>query len=211
MRHLDTDTLAGLLSTVVRPALLVACDFSGGWVRVWSGIGDLVVGDDTFAGVGTFGTISTVEEGVDVASRGLALSLSGVPSGLVAGVLGDDYRGRPCTVWLGCFNEARSALLGDPMVVFRGQMDTCEISDDGTLAAISLQVENRLSLLRRARTMRLTHEQQIVRFPGDRGLEYMSKLAERPIYWGLPSPSGGISIDYDGGNVNPWRPRLNEN
>jgi len=188
-RSIDPPTLAALQATVVRPALLVECDFAGGFLRVWSGVGNLVVGADTFTGVGTLGGISPVEEAADVSSRGITLSLSGVPSPLIGAVLDDDFRGRRCTIWLGCFDEEHAALVGDPLIIFRGQMDTCEIDDNGATSEIRLQVESRLALLRRPRTRRLTHEQQIARHPGDTGLEYISKLAERPIHWGIPTPA----------------------
>lgn len=209
MRTLNLATQSALSADTVRPLLAAELDFGGGWLRVWTGVGPLVLGGNTFSGIGNFGGVSPVEDVAEVSARGLSFSISGVPSDLVSGVLSAQYRGRECKLWLAVFPESRAGIVGDPVLLFRGIMSDAEINDNGDTAEIKIQAENRLAVLSRPRVVRFTHEQQMQRFPGDRGLEYISKQSERPIYWGVPAPAGaaGGSPGGGGGGGGDGRPR----
>ena len=59
-----------------------------------------------------------------------------------------------------------------------------QISDDGQSADITMTAENRLVDFKRAREVRYTHEEQTALFPGDLGLEFVTAIQEKAIYWG---------------------------
>jgi hypothetical protein len=185
---------AGLTSTnataakaaVVYPRFYAEFDFSGGWFRVWSGVGNVTIAalSRTFGGVGTFGGFEEIRESGDIAAQGLAFTLSGIPSALVATVLGENYRGRPCTMWVGFVNSG-GTLLDTPLELYSGFMDRITIEDTGATSTIRLDTENHLAELRKPRVVRWTHEEQQRLYPGDMALEYLAKIWERPIVWGV--------------------------
>jgi hypothetical protein len=182
-------------ATVVYPRFFAEFDFSGGMVRVWSGVGDITTLSRTFSGIGTLGTFDTVREVDDVSPQGMNFRLSGIPSSLVASALGENYRGRPCTLWVG-FANAAGALLDTPLELYAGFMDRIEIEDAGETSSLAIVTENHLAELRRPRRARWSHEEQQRLYPGDLALQYIAKLWERPIIWGVANkrsePTGSL-------------------
>jgi hypothetical protein len=58
------------------------------------------------------------------------------------------------------------------------------INDDGQNATIIMSAENRLVDFRRPREVRYTHEEQTNLHPGDLGLEFVTAIQEKQVYWG---------------------------
>jgi hypothetical protein len=185
----STTNEAAAAGYFVRLGYMCELDFSGGYVRAWSGLGDLTTMSRTFTGLGDLAGISAIEETGEISPRNLTVGLSGVPSAIIATVLGENYRGRAGRVWMGFFNSAW-ALLADPDLVFAGRMDTCTIQDDGPTCSVSVNLESRLVDLRRPRTRRYSHEDLTARYSGDNGLQFVARLSERPIYFGARGPNG---------------------
>jgi hypothetical protein len=133
-------------------------------------------------GVGTLGSLSAVPEGAELQSYAVSLTLSGIPSDLVALALADQYQGREAKIWLALLNDQHQ-LMGYPLLLFRGRMDTLDF-ELGTNAKLILTVQSRLADWERPRLRRYTHEDQQTEYPDDKGLEYISQMAEKTIYWG---------------------------
>ncbi len=182
-RDLGTTNTAQVQSETVRPILFAYLDFVGGAIRAHTGIGNITWGGNTWSGVGSFADISDIEEGVDVAARGLTLSLCGIPSSLLPEALAANCRGRTVQLFLGFTDEA-GTLAADPFQVFGGRMDLLSMDDGGDTCSISVQCENRLVDFRRSRVSRYTHEEQIAIHPGDLGLEFIARIADKTINWG---------------------------
>lgn len=183
MRDLSTDTGAAALADTVYPVILAFFDFQSGPVRVWYGMGDLSWDSQTWTGLGTLGNISPIEESSDVRANGVAFSLTGVPSGLIATVLGDNYQGRTVKVWVGATNAA-GQLYADPYQLFSGRMDRLEIDDGSETATIRVYAESRMVDLDRANERRYTQQDQQIDFPGDDFLQYMPTAQTTPFIWG---------------------------
>jgi len=181
------------LAAQVRPVLLVEFNFAAGSVLFWSGIGNLVTMTKTFTGTGTFGSVSPITETAENSPPGLSFAISGVPSALISSALSDDYRGRIARMWIGFFDTDGSTLLGTPYQIFAGRMDQMRVEDMGDTATISVSAENRLIDFRRPRTRRHSDGEQQQRYPGDLFEQFGSTIAEKPIYWGIPAPVGGVS------------------
>jgi hypothetical protein len=164
------------------PILLASFSFSTP-VRLWSGYGTITVGSVTYLGSGSLGTISPVEETTDLAARGINFQLSGVPTALVAVALSENYQGKECSVLFGALDPT-GALVSSPVTIFAGRMDVMSINDDGQNATIIMSAENKLVDFRRPREVRYTHEEQQNLYPGDLGLEFVTAIQEKQIYWG---------------------------
>jgi len=187
---MSSENAAAVVQSPVRPAWFGELSFSGGYVRMWTGVGDIVTLGRTFLGGGDLIGIGAIEEAEGVTARNLSLSLSGVPATLIATVLGENYRLRSAKLWRGLMNADFTAPLADPDLRWAGRMNTCKIERTGTSAMIEINCESRLADLRRAATRRASHEEQQARFPGDLFFEYASALAEAPIYFGTRSRAG---------------------
>ena len=201
-RDLSAGFLTELGKREVGLAFLVYLDFVSGALRVWTGIGNLSWSAQTWQGVGDLGTVSAVEETTDLAQVGIELTLSGIPSGLIATALLENYLGRRVTIWK-AFRSVSGALVADPVQMWSGRMDRMTISEGAETSTITVSAETVVALLQRERGSRYTHAQQITRFPGDLGLEFINGIQDVPIPWGaVDSPFSAPGPGGPGGSSN---------
>ncbi len=173
-----TESQAG----VARPIALVKLEFDSGSLRLWSGRGDITFNSEVYQGVGHLGELSAIEEGAEARAFGVAMKLSAIPASHISIALIEDVQGRPASVWLG-FLDDNYVLVGDPVLVFKGRMDTIDV-EIGDTATLFLTAESRLADWQRPRIRRYTAAQQEERFPGDKGFEFVSDTVEKEIVWG---------------------------
>jgi hypothetical protein len=91
---------AALSSGVISPAILAQLTFKSGTVWVWSGVGPLVYGGNTYQGVGTLGSIGAIVEGLTVQAAGTVISLSGIDPALYGDSMEDIVTGQPAKIFL---------------------------------------------------------------------------------------------------------------
>ncbi len=202
------DVTAGVIteskkSTGAKPLLLAKMQFDSGTLLVWSGRGDLVFNSETYLGIGDLGKISAIEEGISQRAFGISLQLSGVPASNISLALSEELQNRKLEVWLGFF-DSNYALVVDPVLLFRGRMDTMDIKI-GKTATIIVTGESRLIDWGRPRVRRYTDGDQQERFPGDLGFQFTSDAADKEIVWGgevmadpASSPSSPSSTNVEG-------------
>jgi hypothetical protein len=182
-RTIPATLIASTTAPQLNPFFATSLDFDAGTVRYWTGYGTITINSATYAGIGALSSISTIEETEDLSSRGLVIDLTGVPNDLVAAALTEPYQGRTAAVRFGTLNADTGAVI-ESITIFSGRMDTMVISNDGKRAAIGLSIESKLVDFQRTRESRYTHEEQLRRFPADTGLEYVTGLQDKVIYWG---------------------------
>lgn len=192
-----------LEQSVFRPFYTVEMRFDEGTVRLWTGFGELVIGDITYSGAGNLLEISSVDETADLSARGVELTLSGISSTLISRALTSTYQGRKCLIGFGAFSEGSllkedgdyilledgskinlELLLDGVDEFFAGYMDMMNITEDGESSSISMKVENKLITLERARIARYNSGYQKSIFPNDLGLDHVEALQEKEITWG---------------------------
>lgn len=153
-------------------------------LRIWSGIGETVIGGNTYTGTGSLLSITTAEESNDLAANGASITLSGVDSGIIALALTEPYQSRICKIYIGSGENV--------LEVFSGYMDVMTFDDGGDTCTITLTVESRLITMDRAVSLRYTQESQAARYPTDTFFSYVADLADKSITWGRAS-SGSTS------------------
>jgi hypothetical protein len=183
MRSLSSAVLTAIQSASVRPAFFVEGNFASGPVYLWTGLGPISWNGQTWLGVGTLGSITTIEEGATVEARGITLGLSGFDATLLGDVVNEFAVGLPVTVWLGLF-DASGTLLADPIISFAGRMDQPTLTVGGDSASISINCENRLVEMNVAVDRRYTNEDQQIDYPGDQGFGWVNAIQEVTIIWG---------------------------
>ncbi|MGD9538558.1 MAG: hypothetical protein AB7P52_11580 [Alphaproteobacteria bacterium] len=181
-RSLTEAAEAASLAAHLRPVLLVALDLASGPVRFSTADRTLSFAGEDYLAVGDLGRIAPFGEPTDLSVEGVAIELSGIPPSYIDVAMAENVQGRRARLWLGFLDEGY-ALIDEPVLIFRGRMDTMDIRL-GETATVVATVENRLADWDRPRVRRYTHADQIARFPADKGLEFVSQAAEREILWG---------------------------
>ena len=187
MRDMTPAYLAAISSAMLRPALFVQATFVSGPLYVWSGIGPITWNGQVWIGIGTLGSVSTIEEGSTVSAKGITLTLSGLDPTLLTDVMEEFQVGLPVMVTLGVFDDT-GALIADPVCCFSGRMDQPTIDVSGTTASIAINCENRLVEMNVSVERRYTDEDQQLDYPGDLGFQFVNGIQDAQIYFGR-SPS----------------------
>lgn len=181
------DLTAGMLSAIaagtVRPVLFYQGAFSGGTVRLWTGLGTVSWNGQSWVGAGSLLGMSSIQETTEVRATGLSVSLSGVSTSLISLALTQARQGAAGSVWLG-FLDAAGAVIADPTLAFQGRLDVPEIIDSGDTCSITISYESRLIDLERARERRYTSEDQRIDYPNDRGFDFVPGLQDATNVWG---------------------------
>jgi hypothetical protein len=188
-RGASTAFLTALQSQVTRPVIFFEGVFGAGTLRLWSGLGSIIWGGQTWTGAGTLLSLSEIDEPTDIVAAGFTVSLSGIPTDLVSAVIADVMQGDQGRILIGLLDDA-GALIVDPVLAASGRMDVPTITDDAETCVIDVSYEGRLIDLNRPREWRYTHESQQQVYPGDRGFEYVAALQDKEIIWGQASPVG---------------------
>jgi hypothetical protein len=115
---------------------------------------------------------------------GCQLTLNGIPPEMISEAFSQNYQGHAATIWLAPLT-AEYAFIADPVVVFKGRMDTMDIAL-GETATITLAVESRLVDWDRPRIRRYNDEDQRSEFPNDRGFRYVDQMVTKDLKWGRP-------------------------
>ncbi len=178
---------------VYTPAMLVRANFTQGTLYLTPyGIGiDADVGD---GGVRNFKGVTSIKPGTlreseDGTSQKTDLTLNGVATANLALAMGspETYQNRRITMWLAMLNPADGTLKGAPVMRFNGIMEAMKIdraSDPTEDSAIIMTCRSgSYSDSMRANSVRMTNRQHQQRYPGDRGLEFVSQLIARPQVW----------------------------
>jgi hypothetical protein len=181
-------TLSAAVETASRadtvfPAFLAAVETSSGFLRMWTGYGDLAWGGNTYTGAGDLLGVSPIQETDDLAATGLRFSLSGVPASLISVAINNARQGLSAKLWLACL-DASGAVIGDPILMFSGLTDVPEIEEGGETCTLTMTAESRLIDLDRARVRRYTAEDQKAVHPTDKGFDYVPSLQDKEIVFG---------------------------
>jgi len=197
-RNLTTAVSNQLSADELQPFFAVKLNFDSGALRLWTGYGEVTVASETYTGGGQFLGISPVEETVEVAARGVTMSLNGIDASLITYALTENYQTRSAKVYLGVISSG--AVVADPYLVFDGRMDVMTIEDNGETANIAMTAESRLIDLERPKLRRYTSEDQKLNHPNDIGLDFVASLQEKEIAWG----SGKDDVGYVYPVANPY-------
>ncbi|URF02964.1 hypothetical protein [Cupriavidus campinensis] len=180
-RALDGSTVAAVTASHIPYLFFVQMDFSQP-LRVCSAAYDITWNGYTWLGLGTLGSIEPIQEQATLEAIGVRLTLAGVPSDLIAIVLGEQYQGRSCQIWYAPLREDLQ-LAVQPVRLFSGRLDTMD-TEVGETATITVSAESRMVSWDKARVSRYNNEDQQSRYPGDKGFEFVPQMVEKNLTWG---------------------------
>ena len=102
------DSLAAFDLPYVTVLTFVKLEFAAETVYVHNGIGTYTWGGEDWLGVGSLGSVSTLEEGSDVSPYSITLTLSALDATISGQALNEDYFMRPVTVYVGVLSAEGS-------------------------------------------------------------------------------------------------------
>jgi hypothetical protein len=172
----------GLENRVIRPIYLAQIDFPSGTIRLNSSDRDFTVGADVFKGVGRLGSISPGETTTGTQATSIRLTLLGLPNDLVMQIGAEDTRNKLVQCWFMLLGDDYQPIAA-PILWFRGRSDSCTINV-GRATTVSISASSRLINWARSVNSRYTHEDQWSKYPGDKGLMFVSRLADTKLFWG---------------------------
>lgn len=167
----------------LQPFTAVEFEFSDGIVRFWTGHGELNADGKDWQNIGDLLGISATSETSDLSAQGMSFTLSGLGTEIVAAILNENYKQRPCAMYIGALGSD-----GQPVSslfkTFSGRIDTINLEEDGSTASIQINAENQLIDLNRPRTRKLTDAEQKLRYPNDESLAQVALLQDKALDWG---------------------------
>ena len=180
MRVVDPAASAVLSGPVVPMALLVELGFAP-VIRLCSGSVAITYAGNLYFGTGTLGAVEAVVDQVQ-STTGLRFTLSGVPSDSLALALGEDVRGKSCTLRLAVLHPASHAVVDAP-VVFTGTLDQMPITHGAETCTIGVVAMHRGDTFRRPKPLRYTDGDQQRLYPGDTSLRYVLSQSQVQDVW----------------------------
>lgn len=142
---------------------------------------DITVMGKTFKGVGSLGSIDVVQFNAQGRATELRLSLSSVRPDYLQVAIDEFYEDRPVHIWL-VFYDTDGALIGDPMLLFRGRMDSMPIKI-GQTATFSVVVESEMIRWEKSNTRRYNDVGQRALYPYDSGMEFVAEMVDKDVWW----------------------------
>ena len=180
-RQIDAAALAELDSRNIRWIHLVDLQLDGGSITYNSSLEAYAYDSKTFLGAGNLGSVGAIEEGSELDPRECSLTLSAVNQSLLATILSENYVNRRAIIYVAILDEANQ-VIGNPFIYFDGLISGLSITY-GKSATILVSLKDRLALWNKAKVQRYTHQEQVAKYPGDMGFEFVNQIADKEIVW----------------------------
>lgn len=180
-RNLTSPMLAAIGSSSFSPCYLLDLQLVSGTDYAWSGIGSVFWNGNTYAGVGSFGSVGDVSESCEANADGTTVGLSGIDSTLLNDTLNDIQQGAPATLWLALFS-AGTILTAYPL--FGGTVDKPTVGIGPDTLSIALNLETKMANMQRPTNRRYTAADQRNYFPNDSGFSWIEVDCSIALIWG---------------------------
>lgn len=179
------DTVAALAGkNRVSVATLYEFKFASSTRRFWNGLGYLTAGGEEWQGAGKIISISSMEQARGMTAPQASFTLTGASDDLIAFAANSEaeVKGYPCAVYLQ-FLGGPFQTLDDPIAIWTGVMDLMSFRAGVRNQSITLTAESLFDRRARAPFGYMTDTDQQMRWPGDRGMEFMALLINKTVKW----------------------------
>lgn len=178
---------AKLAGAVVSSGYLVHIDLLTAPIRLWDGVGTITAGGYEWLGAGGLGSISGLEQAIGGRAPETTFGFSGVDDALRDAFVANfrtEAKGRRIRVALQFLLDEGCKAVGSPytLATLIMKRPTISLNEDGT-ADITASAESLYALQNPSQKSLYTDRDQQTRFPGDKGLEFVSTLQNKVLTW----------------------------
>lgn len=202
-RGLSAENLTAAQALHVRPLEFVEFQFDTATVRIHNGVGTYTFNSQTWTGIGALGSVSPIEEGIELSPYGVTMELWALDPTFLAEALQEAVFNRTVT-WYQGFLDENGQLVDTPAILWKGSGDNTSISLGGERDVITLQCESALRFLELANGARFTDEDQQQRYSGDVLFEYLPQMMDAQVIWG--PHAAVVSPGVTPWNYDNWQP-----
>ena len=125
---------------------------------------------------------SSFEEQTDITKTSLSLSLSGADQTFISTVLNENVVNDSVTIFRGFLDDS-NALIADPMMLYKGKIESFSIQETDTNSEISLSIVSHWADFEKKNGRKTNNTSQQRFFSGDVGMDFASQTVQ-DIKWG---------------------------
>lgn len=186
---LDPDVIAALNQPHVSALYALKLDLVSGVSRVHSGLGPLVIGGETYYGVGSMGSVGPQKEQLSTSPTKLTVALGGLDDSMLAEVMRERIVDR--MAWLFLVVIGPDGVPLNASLQFKGRIAQTPIKA-GKTNTIQLTISNIFEDWQKGLNLRCTDESHRRLYPNDRFFRYQNEMADRSIFWGSKKDAPGF-------------------
>lgn len=181
MRDIPAEIITALDSANFRPLFLVEILFDTP-LHFSSAFGEITINSTTYFGAANLGSISSFKENSDLDPQQLEITLAGVSDASLSAIGTSNYLNRDVFVRVAMIAEDGSIIGSGAMDYFIGKTDEVRFTYDKQ-GAITVVARDKLSDWSRPKVERNVNADHQARYPGDKGFEFVSQVADKDIVW----------------------------
>lgn len=163
-------------------------------VRLVDGAGSISFGGVTFEGdhamFGSLEGIDDFEDGAGDEAPGMTVTLLPSEDAPATEISNAGMQGSPVRFWLGARNDTTGQPIGDPLLLFDGEIDVPTLTIDLRSRTVDYEAVGGMERFFEAEEgIRLAPAWHRRVWPGELGLDHITGVADT-VYWGQSAPSG---------------------
>lgn len=200
---LDASLNAALRGVAPLVCCLLEIELPDATIRVVDGAGSVAYGGNIFTGEDpTYGTLKAIEGfSEQVGTEAPRIRFAFLPRSLaaLAAMSAPGVQGSPVTLWFGAVDPQSGILIGEPELLFVGEVDTADPDAGQNETVLTIDVASAWERLFEANEgTRLNNSFHQSNYPGERGFEFVTQI-QRQEPWGYDAPRPNVVADVVGG------------
>lgn len=200
---LDASLDAALKGAAPLVCLLLKIELPDHTIRLVDGAGEVVHEGQTYTGEDqVYGVLDAVEEMTEqVGTEAPTVRFTFLPASLpaLADITNPANQGSPIFAWFAAVDPATGLIIGEPELLFNGELDTAEVEASENATVISFDAVSSWERLFEANEgHRLNDKFWQSIYPGARGMQYVTEI-QRDLPWGYDAPRPRVASDTNGG------------
>lgn len=180
-RGLSTAFEDALDAEILVPVIAASLDFENDPLFAWSGLGDLLLGADTYVGLEGAFALEPFRDTSDTRISSLKCQLGYVQNGDLPNLETDSWEGRGAVFNVVMLDPDDLTII-DSVEIFRGQMDTLSVEVKEKDSVLTLTVVNEMTKLKQSWGATYSVADSLAGgFPGDTSMRFLPNIQGKKI------------------------------
>ena len=180
-RSLTSAVKTELATNKLNPVTLVYLNIDGGQ-RFTDHYKNLSYDGNTYTASSLLLGVSDVGETSEVAVDSITVAFTGADQTIISLLLNNNYMDKEAEIYKG-FLDSSQVLIADPMLLFKGRIESFSIEEDATNSQVSISIASHWSDFEKQKGRKTNTNSQQLFFAGDVGFDYSSQSVQ-DIKWG---------------------------